>query len=75
MFLDRVKQARFFVARSCRALASNNSANVAIVFGLAAPVLFGAVGAAVDYSATVATRAKMQSVADSAAIAAAREFQ
>jgi putative Flp pilus-assembly TadE/G-like protein len=75
MFLDPVKQARFFVAKSCRALARDNSANVAIIFGLATPILFGAVGAAIDYSAGVAMRTKMQSVADSAAVAAAREFQ
>src|SRR4051794_18664202 len=75
MLLDLVRQACFFGAKSYRALARDNSANVAVIFGLVAPVLFGAVGAAIDYSAAVATRSKMQSVADSAAVAAAREFQ
>jgi Flp pilus assembly protein TadG len=50
-------------------------ANVAMIFGLALPVVAGAVGVAVDYSLAAATRTKMQSVADAAAIYAAREFQ
>src|SRR5262249_27120275 len=70
-----VRQVRSFVAKSCRALARDNSANTLIIFGLVTPVLFGAVGIAIDYSSAVATRTKMQSVADSAAVAAVREFQ
>jgi Flp pilus assembly protein TadG len=56
-------------------LACDEKANVAITFGLALPVVAGAVGVAVDYSLAAATRSKMQSVADAAAIYAAREFQ
>jgi Putative Flp pilus-assembly TadE/G-like len=75
MLSDLIRQAPLFVAKSSRALARDNSASTAVIFGLLTPVLFGAVGAAIDYSAAVATRTKMQSVADSAAVAAAREFQ
>jgi hypothetical protein len=75
MLSDLIRQAQFAFAKSCRVLARDDSANVVIIFGLVAPVLFGAVGAAIDYSAAVSTRTKMQSVADSAAVAAAREFQ
>jgi Flp pilus assembly protein TadG len=75
MLKNRLSKVRSAFATSCRALPPDNSANVIIIFGLVAPVLFGAVGAAVDDSAAVATRSKMQSVADEAAVAAAREFQ
>src|SRR5919197_5051551 len=75
MLHNLATQARFAFAKSCRAFAPDNSANVVIIFGLVAPVLFGAAGVAIDYSTAVATRARMQSVADSAAVAAAREFQ
>jgi Flp pilus assembly protein TadG len=75
MFSNLIRQARFFGAKSSRALTRDNSASTAVIFGLLTPVLFGAVGAAIDYSAAVATRTKMQSVADSAAVIAAREFQ
>jgi hypothetical protein len=75
MFSDLIRQAWLFGAKSSRALARDNSASTAVIFGLLTPVLFGVVGAAIDYSAAVATRTKMQSVADSAAVAAAREFQ
>jgi Flp pilus assembly protein TadG len=75
MICTLLAQARLFVATSCRALARDERANVALIVGLAAPVLFAAVGAAVDYTSALATRAKMQDVADSAAVIAVREFQ
>jgi Flp pilus assembly protein TadG len=58
-----------------RRLARDQRANVAIIFGLALPVVAGAVGVAVDYSSAAMMRSKMQAVADAAAISAAREFQ
>jgi len=56
-------------------LTRDDKASAAVIFGIAVPVLFAVVGAAVDYSRAVATRAKMQDVADSAAVIAVREFQ
>jgi Flp pilus assembly protein TadG len=47
--------------------------NVAIIFGLAAIPLIGAVGAAVDYSRASSTRAAMQAAVDSTALMLSRE--
>jgi len=47
---------------------------VALFLGLAAPVLFGGIAAAIDYSALVNQRARLQAAADSAALAAVREL-
>ncbi len=58
-----------------RALGRELDANAAVTFGLALPVIFGAVGVAIDYSSAASMRSKMQAVADAAAIAAAREMQ
>jgi Flp pilus assembly protein TadG len=48
--------------------------NVAILFALAMPVLIGAAGMALDYTIMANQRTKMQSVADAAALSAAREL-
>jgi len=51
------------------------SGNVVIIFALVLPILLSIVGMGVDYSLASATRNKMQSVADAAAVAAAQELQ
>lgn len=48
--------------------------NVALVFGLAAPVLFATAGVAIDYSLAASQQSALQAAADSAAIAGAREL-
>ena len=58
-----------------RRFVRDRSANTAIMFGLAVPVVMGVVAVAVDYSRAAAGRAKLQAVADAAAIYSAREFQ
>src|SRR4051794_23668177 len=58
-----------------RRVLKDETAGAAVIFGLALPVLLGSVGVAVDYSMASATRARMQGVADAAAINSAREFQ
>jgi Flp pilus assembly protein TadG len=52
----------------------DTSANVAVTFALAVPALAAALAAAVDYGSAASIRSKMQSVADSAATASAREL-
>jgi Flp pilus assembly protein TadG len=49
--------------------------NAAIMFALALPVVIGAAGLAVDYAIMANQRTKMQSVADAAALSAARELR
>jgi Flp pilus assembly protein TadG len=63
-----------FARRQVGEFLTNQSANTAITFALCLPILLAAMGAAVDYSFAAATRSKMQSVADSAAVASAREL-
>src|SRR5262245_1364685 len=53
----------------------DDSAATAIIFALALPVMLGAAGIAVDYSIAASTRTKMQTLADSAAVNAARGLQ
>src|SRR4051794_13432884 len=48
----------------------NRSGNIAVLFGIACVPLISAVGCAVDYSMAARTRAKLQSAADGAAVAA-----
>lgn len=57
------------------ALLRDEAGNIAAVYALMVPIVFGAAGIGLDYSRAASERSKMQSVADSAAIAAAREFQ
>ena len=63
------------IRRQAGRFAAAEAGNTAIVFALALPVLVAAAGAAVDYSTAASTRSKMQAVADSAALASARELQ
>jgi Flp pilus assembly protein TadG len=58
-----------------RRLVRDTSASTAVMFGLAVPVVMGVVAVAVDYSRAAAGKAKLQAVADAAAIYSAREFQ
>ena len=58
-----------------RRLLRKDSASVTTTLALVVPVVFGAVGIAVDYSMASATRTKIQMIADTAAINAVREFQ
>lgn len=57
-----------------RAFARSTSGGTLLVFALAMPALLGAVGAAVDYGTWVKERSHLQSAADAAAMAAAREL-
>ena len=75
MLLDAVRRIPSVTFSSWRDFARDERANFAVVFGLAVPVIVGAVGVAVDYSFANATKSKMQSVADAAALSAARELQ
>jgi Flp pilus assembly protein TadG len=61
--------------RQARHFAVGAAGSTVTVFALALPVLVAAAGAAVDYSMAAATHSRMQAVADSAALAAARELQ
>jgi len=54
---------------------ADEAAGTALVFALTLPVLVSAVGGGVDYSLASVTQTKMKSVADSAALASARELQ
>ena len=56
-------------------LVRDDSGATAIIFALALPVVLGAAGIAVDYSIAASTRTRMQTLADSAAVNAARGLQ
>jgi Flp pilus assembly protein TadG len=49
--------------------------STAITFALALPAMLGAGGAAIDYASTMAAKAKLQAVADGAALASAKELR
>src|SRR5215470_19440982 len=53
----------------------DESGGTAIIFALSLPVVLGLAGIAIDYSVAAATRTKMQAIADSAAVNAARAMQ
>jgi hypothetical protein len=57
-----------------RALFAREEGNVALTFSLAFPVLLGAAGLAVDSAAFYDQHARMQTVADAAALAVAKEL-
>ena len=57
-----------------RDLIRSTSGSTVIIFALAVPVLLGTAGAAVDYGIWVKQRTQLQSAADAAAMAAAREL-
>ena len=61
--------------RQAKRFVAGETGNTVTIFALALPVLVAAAGAAVDYSMAAATHSKMQAVADSAALASARELQ
>ena len=55
--------------------ARDTSGNIAIIFGLSAMVLFGAVGGAIDFGRWNAAKQQVQYAADAAALAAGRAMQ
>ena len=57
-----------------RALLGDQGGNVAVAFALVLPVLVGATGLAVDSASFYNQQARMQSVADSTALAVANEL-
>ena len=57
-----------------RKFLNNDSGNVMITAAIALPVLVGASGAALDYSTLVSHRSLLQSAADAAALASAKEL-
>lgn len=61
--------------RRWRCFLSDERGAVAIIFSLILPSLVAMGGVALDYSRLSAARGKLQAVADSAALAAAREFR
>ncbi len=60
--------------RSFRGFLSSSAGNIAVSVSLAIPGLMGAVGLASDYAFYSSKRSELQGAADSAALAAAREF-
>jgi Flp pilus assembly protein TadG len=62
-------------ANSMRHLRHDRAGGVAIMFGLVTPVIFLAVGAAVDFTIYLRDKTQLQGLTDSASIAAAREMQ
>ena len=57
-----------------RKLLGNRDGNVGVAFALALPVLLGVTGLAVDSASFYNQRVRMQSVADSTALAVAKEL-
>ena len=56
-------------ARLCRSLLASKNGNVAITFGLAAVPLFGALGAALDFSRISGSQSRLQSAMDASVLA------
>jgi len=56
-------------------LLRSEAGGVSTFYAIMIPIMFGAAGVGLDYSRAASERSKMQAVADSAAIAAARELQ
>ena len=61
------------VGNYARALRTDRSGNVAVIFGIAAIPVFGLVGAAVDYTRANSARTAMQVALDAAALMVAKE--
>ena len=57
-----------------RRLAEDRRGSIALLLGLALPVLLGLAGAAVDYARWIRQKGELRSAADAAALAAAREL-
>jgi len=66
---------RVTTGKTLRRLTADQTGGVALMFGLMLPLLVGMAGAGVDYASLSTQRAKLQAVADAAALAAAREFR
>ncbi len=60
--------------QSTRSLLKNESGNAAVIFGLTAVPAFTLVGAGVDYSRAFSQQTFLQSLLDSATVAAVREY-
>ncbi len=56
-------------------LFADRRGGMAVTFALASPLLFAAGGFAIDYANVMALRGSLQTIADGAALAAAREFR
>jgi Flp pilus assembly protein TadG len=72
------KRARAFAAslrRRAGRFVVDEAASTMITFALATPLIVAASGAAIDYSFAASIRSKMQSTADAAVLASARELQ
>lgn len=57
-----------------RPLWSNRSGSIAIVFAIALPVLIGVTAGAIDFAVALSQKSRLQSIVDSAALAAASEL-
>ncbi|MGY2048833.1 pilus assembly protein TadG-related protein [Methylobacterium sp. JK268] len=64
-----------FLSHAMRCFAGARGGNVALILGVAAPVLFGLVGVAVDYASWRAHTQTLQQAADAAALAAMSDMQ
>src|SRR5437764_1511069 len=66
---------RFFLppqlglARLCRGFIASRRGNVAVIFGVAAVPLFGALGAALDFSRITRSQSTLQSAMDASVLA------
>jgi Flp pilus assembly protein TadG len=72
---NRLAQTAVSAGRQIGRFVANEAASTAIVFALALPVFTIVAVEGVDYSLALLTETKMQSVADSAALASVRELQ
>jgi Flp pilus assembly protein TadG len=61
--------------KCAQAVSTDKSGTIAVVFSVAAPVLMGAIGLAVDGSRVLSERSRLQTVADLSALASAKELR
>jgi len=73
--IAQVRAAGGWVRRATHDFLIDQAANTIALFGLTFPALIAAVGGVVDYSIAASTQSKMQSAADTAALASVRELQ
>ena len=71
----RARAVAGFVVRQASRFVVNDAASTPIIFAMTLPVLVAAGGGGLDYGLASMTQVKMKSVADSAALASARELQ
>jgi Flp pilus assembly protein TadG len=57
------------LARLCRSFLASKNGNVAVIFGIAAVPLFGALGAALDFSRVTKSQSTLQSAMDASVLA------